>query len=113
MTEYLQWKKRVYQAIEDVSDLAFQHRAWSTLGPEVSSFVETYSTLYDDCSFPKFLALDATVWQQLGLTVHTRQEMEILRCLMNAYQEPDTHAAILADPKWQAVVKQAQRVLEQ
>lgn len=110
--EYLRWKKRVYQAIEDVSNLALQHRAWSTIGPEVSSFVEIYCTLYDDCAFAKFLALDAIVWQQLGLSAQTRQEMETLRHLMDAYQEPDTHAAILADPEWQAVVKQAQRVLE-
>jgi hypothetical protein len=115
MTECVLWKSRVYQALKDVSDLAFQQRAWLTGRPEVSSFVETYCSLYDDCCFLAFLALNDTVWQQLGLTEHIREEMKVLHQMLAAYKEPatSTDAAILADPAWHAVVKQAQRVLAQ
>lgn len=115
MTACVLWKSRVYQAIKDVSDLAFQQRAWLTIEPEVSSFVETCCSLYDDCRFLAFLALDEIVWQQLGLTEHIREEMQVLRQMLDAYKEPttSTDAAILADPAWHAVVKQAQRVLAQ
>lgn len=69
--------------------------------------METYCTLYSDCFPHEFLALNDTIWQQLGLTARIRQEVEALRQMMDTYAEPltDTDAGILADPKWHAVVK--------
>jgi hypothetical protein len=108
--ENASWTKRVVAAIEDVADRAFQQRAWLGTGPEMSSFVETYCTLYDDNGFDAFLA--QPVWEQTGLDATVRQEMALLDKLFQAYHEPGSDAEILADPKWQEVVQQAQQVLQ-
>ncbi len=100
--------QQIYAAIRDIADLAFQHRAWLGTGPEVSSFSETYCTLYDDAFFTKFLT-----WERhVDVSPASLQEMETLRRLIDAYGEPDTPAAILADPHWQAIVRQAQLILQ-
>ncbi|WP_303312183.1 hypothetical protein [Hymenobacter sp. BT730] len=109
MMENASWAKQVVRAISDVADTAFQQRAWMGAGPEMSSFVETYSTLYDDNAFDDFLAQPE--WKLTGLNHAVRQEMVLLDQLFQAYQEPESHAEILADPKWQEVVQQAQQVL--
>ncbi|GAB3833364.1 hypothetical protein [Hymenobacter jeollabukensis] len=104
------WTERVVAAIGDVADLVFQQRAWLGTGPEISSFVETYCTLYDDNAFAAFLAQQA--WPQTGLAPAVRQEMILLDQLLRAYQEPGSDAEILADPRWREVAHQAQRVLQ-
>lgn len=107
--ENASWTTRIVAAIQDVADMSFQQRAWLGAGPEVSSFVETYCTLYDDNEFDAFLAQSA--WEQTGLNEVVRQEMRRLDQLFQAYQEPGSDAEILADPKWQEVAQQAQQVL--
>jgi hypothetical protein len=109
MMDNASWTKRVVAAIEDVADMAFQQRAWLGAGPEMSSFVETYCTLYDDDGFDTFLAQPA--WAQTELSDAVRQEMIRLDQLFQSYQEPGSDTEILADPKWRKVVQQAQQVL--
>jgi len=111
MMENTSWTKRVVAAIKDVADTSFQQRAWLGAGPEMSSFVETCCTLYDDNGFDTFLAQPE--WAQTGLKNAVRQEMVLLDQLFRAYQEPGSDAEILADPKWQEVVQQAQRVIQE
>jgi len=105
--ENASWTNQVVAAIGHVADMAFQQRTWLGPGPEMSSFVETYCTLYDDNAF-----LAQPEWEQTGLNNAVRQEMIILDHLFKAYHEPGSHAQILADPKWQEVVQQAQQVLQ-
>ncbi|RSK38432.1 SCO4402 family protein [Hymenobacter perfusus] len=109
MMEDASWTTRVVAAIKDVADTSFQQRAWLGAGPEMSSFVETYCTLYDDNNFDGFLAQPA--WEETGLNDAVRQEMVRLDQLFQAYQEPGSDAEILVDPKWQEVTQQAQQVL--
>lgn len=110
MMKNASWTNRVVAAIEDVADTAFQQRAWLGAGPEMSSFVETYCTLYDDNNFDTFLTQPE--WAQTGLSNAVRQEMVRLDQLFQAYQEPGSDAEILADPKWHEVAQQAQQVLQ-
>ena len=108
--ENASWTKRVVAAIGNMADRAFQQRAWLGAGPEMSSFVETYCTLYDDNGFETFLAQPS--WEHTGLDAAVWQEMTLLDKLLQAYHEPGSDAEILADPKWEKVVQQAQRVLQ-
>jgi hypothetical protein len=109
MMENTSWTKGLVAAIEDVANSTFQHQAWLGAGTEMSSFVETYCSLYDDNSFNAFLAQPD--WARTELNSTVRQEMILLDQLFKAYREPGSHAEILADPKWQEVVRQAQQVL--
>ena len=108
MMKNTSWAERVVAAIGDIADRGFQQRAWLGAGPEISSFVETYCTLYDQ-AFDTFLA--QSDWEQTGLNNTVRQEMVVLDRLLQAYHEPESDAETLADPKWQEVVQQAQQVL--
>lgn len=111
MGENADWAKRVVSAIEEIADVAFQQRAWLTTGHEVSSFQETYCTLYDN-AFADFLVQPEPEWKQTGLPHAVRREMMQLDQLLEAYQVAGSDADILADAAWHAVVHQAQRVLQ-
>ncbi|MBC6608922.1 hypothetical protein H8B13_19025 [Hymenobacter sp. BT188] len=107
LREYTFWKQQIYAALGDIADPTYQHRVWLGTGSEVDSFSETYCRLYDDAFFPKFLT-----WEQhMGMSPASLQELQTLDRQIKAYAEPDTEAAILADPEWQAIVRQAQLIL--
>ncbi|MCB2380469.1 hypothetical protein LGH70_22945 [Hymenobacter sp. BT635] len=110
MDEFTAWKQMVYNAIFSIADLDFQKNAWFNNASELSSsFVETISILYDDSFFVKFLEADS--WKFLKLSNKLHEEMSALKNMIDAYNEPESHKAILEDPNWLAIVFQARKVI--
>lgn len=64
--------------------------------------------LYVESHFTEFLSCEA--WRQAGVDKATGEALFALQQLLNAYDEPETDAAILADPAWWAIMGQASRL---
>ncbi|SFQ83429.1 hypothetical protein [Hymenobacter arizonensis] len=109
MNDFTLWKRKVLDAIQDLADLGYQKRAWLGGGEEVASFVETVAALLDDSFFDQFL--DEAPRSQTQLDDDSWAAMDQLRKLIYAYEEAETDDAILKDPKWHEVVKQAREVM--
>jgi hypothetical protein len=109
MDDFTLWKRKVLDAIRDLADLEYQHRAWLGGGEEVASFVETVAALLDDSFFDQFLDEAPRFLTQLD--DESWAAMDKLRKLIYAYEEAETDSVILKDPKWHEVVNQAQLIM--
>ena len=49
------WKGRILAALGDMADEQFQRRAWTGIGPEVSSLVEVICGLFDDALLREYV----------------------------------------------------------
>lgn len=49
------WKDRILAALGDIADEQFQRRAWTGIGPEVSSLVEVICGLFDDALLREYV----------------------------------------------------------
>jgi hypothetical protein len=49
------WKGRIQAALSDMADEQFQRRAWTGIGPEVSSLVEVICGLFDDALLREYV----------------------------------------------------------
>lgn len=84
------WKYQVRQALAYLCDLSS--------GP---GFRAALLGLYVESHFAEFVAYQG--WRQAGLDKATSQALQELQRQLDAYDEPDTDAAILADPRWWAI----------
>lgn len=108
MIDYAQWNRKIYNSIRNIADLDFQKRAWLGGGSEVSSYVETIASLLDDSFFDEYL--DKVPRSETRLDDDSWAAMDKLRKLVYAYQELETDAAILEDPRWHDIVDQAKLI---
>src|SRR5690348_4806140 len=100
--------ENIYRDILELSDLNLQTKVWLGQDPKyVSSYVELMCRLFDDNNFDNFLSHTAGKM----FSEESVHEFEKLRDALNAYEEKETDKEILADPEWQAVVKQARLAL--
>ena len=100
--------KSIQNDILELSDIARQRAYWLGNDPNhVSSYVELMSRLFDDNNFDQFVEIDT---QTLGFSDAFRQDLKQLRELLNDYEEIDTDAEIIDDPKWESVREQARVV---
>jgi hypothetical protein len=111
LNEYVLWKCELRRAIVCLQAVDFQATAcWLGAGTGGTSFYQAMSHLYGDCKFPDFLALEA--WRQAGLSPEAGKELQDFKNQLDAYDEPETDAAILADPLWHAILQAAARVAD-
>lgn len=108
--DFTLWKHQVSRAIGRLCDIEFQ-ASGCFVGQERNGagLREALSSLYVESQFGQFLSFGA--WRQAGLDEATGQELDALRRQLDAYDEPDSDAAILADPNWEAIVVRVKKVL--
>jgi len=111
MINKYEWLKNVLNTVKEIADPEFQQRVWvQGAGSELSDWTEVMCKLFDDFLFDNFLDRD---WQQFGLSSESHQLLVQLREQLNNYEEKETNAEIVADPKWQQIQELAGNVLRQ
>lgn len=109
---YNQWKENIFLSIKDLSDFQFQKESWLGKSNQfVSSFSEDVSMLYDSFCFSD------DFWEEEHLnkfefSSKLLEELKILKKMIDSYERKPTDEAIVADPKWYEIVKQAQKVVD-
>lgn len=108
--EYALWKHDLRQALHHLCYIDFYlgsgHRGTEHYG---AGFRAAMNVIYTDCRFEEMFALRA--WEQAGLEEEAGRQLQWLKNLIDAFDEPDTDAAILAHPHWHRILQQA-RLLE-
>ena len=108
LNEYALWKQELRRAIGCLREIEFKTSAcWEGAEVSGSTFHRAINHLYQECKFPAFLSLQA--WQQAGLDAKAGAELQAFKALLDAYDEPETDAAILADPHWHLILSHATR----
>ena len=111
MINKYEWLKNVMNTVREIADPEFQQRVWvDGAGPEFSDWTEVMCKLFDDFLFDDFVDRD---WQQFGFSSESHQLLVQLREQLNNYEEKETNAEIVADPKWQQIREFAGKVLGQ
>lgn len=95
------WKHQVRHALEGLCAVKPLPPAPEPAGGN-ASFATAMHTLYVESHFAEFVSFDA--WRQAGLDETTGTTLKLLQEQLDDYDEPDTDAAILADPTWWAIL---------
>ncbi|WP_460547216.1 hypothetical protein [Hymenobacter daeguensis] len=95
------WKHQVRLALGKLCALDFPRGACGAEAND-AGFRAAIRELYVESHFTEFLACEA--WRQAGLDETTGRALFALQHQLNAYDEPDTDAAIVADPAWWAIL---------
>jgi hypothetical protein len=106
---FLLWKHQVHVALVKLCALDFPRGVPAAEATD-AGFRAAMQELYIESHFSEFLAGDA--WRQAGLSQATGAALHTLQRQLDAYDEPSTDAAIVADPAWWAVLGQALLVIE-
>ena len=98
MNNFILWKTQIVQAIEGLNTIGYQFAGgWY----DNANFRAAIQRLYVDANFSEFLSYQA--WRQVGVGEALGNKLESLRHQLDLYDEPDSDAAVLADPIWQAI----------
>lgn len=104
--------KNIYDDIIELSDLSLQKKLWLNESNDtglISSYVEVMCRLFDDNDFDDFVGRTAV---KIGLSVELISELNILSTLLKNYNEKESDAKIIMDPKWNQIVEQAKKVIK-
>jgi hypothetical protein len=93
------WKRRVLDALEDMSDEQFQRRAWTGIGPEESSLVEVICALFDDALLREYVAkYCSSLPPKALLDVHDLDRK--IQCLDTDHLDTLPALEVIENPKW-------------
>ncbi|HEX8506740.1 MAG TPA: hypothetical protein VF630_15355 [Hymenobacter sp.] len=107
--EYALWKHELRRALQQLWHINFYlGREQEGVEQHGDEFRDALRAMYTDCRFEQFFALRA--WEQAGLSQEAGQQLQVLKNLMDTFDEPDTDAAILAHPQWHRILQQARRL---
>ena len=107
--DYLLWKVAIRQAICQLADFNKQQSNKLADEGELTVFLSIVDCIYVNSRFTNFLAYRA--WQQAGLSDAVGNGLIKLQQKLDAYDEPDTDAAIAVDPLWNEIVMLASTVI--
>lgn len=103
MTEdFTLWKSTILQLLRRVTTLC------ASDGPE-PTFGSLMQELYGDAQLAAFIKSKA--WLQAGLSEEAGVELTHLQQQFDAFDEPDTTAALLTDPQWRLICTQVGTVI--
>ena len=102
--DFILWRHQVRRAVGNLCTLDTQQNAHKEEDTN-NGFHAAMRTLYVESHFTEFLACQA--WRQTGLDEAAGSALHLLQHQLDAYDEPDTDAAIIADPTWQSIQHQA------
>ena len=105
--DFTLWKHQIRRAIEGLYAPALCSGARSpAMESDDATFHQAMHALYGESHFQEFLSCQA--WRQAGLNEATGHALQALQQQLDAYDEPDSDAAIAGDPVWWAIQIQAQ-----
>jgi hypothetical protein len=107
--DFVLWKRQIRAALRQLCALDFP-RGVSAAQATDAGFRAVMESLYQESGFTEFMACQA--WRQAGLPKATGEAMQALQRQLDAYDEPETDVAIVADPAWWAILGQAIVVIE-
>jgi hypothetical protein len=107
--DFTLWKSQIRLALGRLCALDFP-RGVPAQEATNAGFHAVMQGLYGECHFTEFLSYQA--WRQAGVDEPTGQVLQALQEDLDCYDEPDTDAAIVADPAWWAIVGQASEVVK-
>jgi hypothetical protein len=107
--DFTLWKHQIRMALRRLGALDFPRGVPSQQATD-AGFRTAMWGLYNESHFSEFLACQA--WRQAGLSPATGAALLSLQQQLDAYDEPDTDVAIVADPAWWVVLGQILRVVD-
>ena len=107
MQDFKLWRHQVCQALQGL--LTFDARRAASGVSASAGFQVVLQVLYVESHFTEFLSYQA--WRQAGLDEEAGHALNALRQQLDAYDEPDTDVAILADPMWWHILGQVTLVV--
>jgi hypothetical protein len=107
--DFTLWKHQIRVALNRLSTLDFPRGVPAQEATD-AGFRTAMWQLYNESHFSEFLACQG--WRQAGLSPATGDALRTLQQQLDAYDEPDTDAAIVADPAWWVVLGQIMRVVK-
>jgi hypothetical protein len=107
--DFALWKRQIRVALDRLCALDFPRGVPQAQATD-AGFRAVMHGLYMESHFAEFMACQA--WRQAGLPPATGEALHTLQRHLDAYDEPATDAAILADPAWWAVLGQAALVVD-
>jgi hypothetical protein len=111
LDEFARWKVDLSQALRHLYFIEFYlgrgDRGTESYG---ARFRTAMHRLYHEGRFEQLFAVHT--WQHAGLDEESAQLLQGLKALVDAFEEPDTDAAILADPGWHRILQHARALDE-
>lgn len=110
------WKKHIFEAIKDLSDVDFQKETWSGKHPKlISSFTENLASLYDDLDFERYIEY----YKSINNIDNTYILFEELNKMINDFKDygyetelkVEGYKEILNNTKWVAITKKAKELI--
>lgn len=111
------WKKNLYNALKDLSDIEVQKLTWLGKHPEyISSFTETLAALYDSFDFDRYIRY----YESINGRNKIHQYFSELNEMITNYKDfgyetemkVDGSQIILKDSKWIEITKKAKDIVE-
>jgi hypothetical protein len=108
------WKKNIFDAIKDVSDIEFQKHAWLGKTPEIiSSYIEVIAVLYDNSDFDGYIRNYESINGEdklYNLFIELDTLMTNYNSAMTIELKLDDQT-VLQDPKWVQITLKAKEIL--
>ena len=106
--DFTLWKHQIRVALHQMCALDFP-RGVPAVQATDAGFRSIMEGLYQESHFNEFMACQA--WRQAGLPNATGAALQVLQQQLDAYDEPETDMAIVADPAWWVILGQASLVV--
>ena len=107
--DFMLWKHQIRLALSRLCALDFPRGSHGAEAND-AGFRAAIRQLYIESHFTEFLACEA--WRQAGLEEPVGKALYTFQQCLNAYDEPETDAAIVADPAWWAILGQASQLVK-
>tara|TARA_R110002096_G_scaffold431852_1_gene647543 strand:- start:206 stop:598 length:393 start_codon:yes stop_codon:yes gene_type:complete len=110
------WKKNIFEAIKNLSDIELQKLTWSGKHPKfISSLTETLARLYDDLDFERYIEY----YKSINNMDNTYILFEELNKMMNDFKDygyetelkVEGYKEILNNTKWIAITQKAKEII--
>ena len=107
--DFIRWKHQLRRALRQLCALDFPRDVPAGQATD-AGFRAVMAGLYQESRFTEFMACQG--WRQAGLANATGNALRTLQQQLDAYDEPETDAAIVADPAWWVILGQAMLVAD-
>ena len=94
-----EWRRSLRLALQHMADADYQRRSWTGIGPEVSSFDEVISGVFDDAMLTQYIEQNGPNLSRIVLNVAAELEgaIDVLDMQEFGTRRPD---AVIDDPHW-------------
>lgn len=110
------WKKNIFEAIKDLSDIELQKLTWAGKHPKfISSFTETLARLYDDLDFERYIEYYKFTNKEDNLLSLLIELDKLITAFKDFGYEIEMqtcgYKTILQDSKWVTITEKAKEII--